>query len=99
MNAGPKQFLGSFDSGYGGAKLFVKFIDISGTAVGQVVIVFGPDELRRIKFRGVRWEPFHMEPETSGQKVFDFPALMDRPVIPEQDNGTSEVPASYGVSP
>ena len=64
---------------------------VEGRAVGQVRIVFSPDEFRWVEFRGIRREPFHVKPETPSQIVFDFLALMDRPVVPKKDDGSPEL--------
>jgi len=75
-----------------GSEHSVQLPHVQGRTVGQGAVGLGPHVFRRIEFRGVGRERFHLEPRMGGDPLGDFPAAMDRTPVPQQDHRSPKVP-------
>jgi hypothetical protein len=60
--------------------------------VRQLTLGLRPDELVRIEFRRITWEPVHVQPGMAAEEDLDVPPPMDFPAIPQQHEWSSEMP-------
>ena len=51
-----------------------------------------PNELHGIEFRGTSWKCVNVQTRFSLDKVLDQASLMNRMIVPDQDNGTCNAP-------
>ena len=65
-----------------GSEHSIQLSQVHGRTVGQGPIGLSPDVFRRIEFRGVSWELFHVEPWMGGDPLFDRLAAMNGSPIP-----------------
>ncbi len=77
---------------HGGSEHPVELNHVHGHPVGQGTIGLGPDVFRRIELRRVGRELFHVESWMGGDPRSDFFTAMDRSPIPEQDDGSLQMP-------
>ncbi len=77
---------------HGGSEPPVELNHVHGRTVGQGAIGLGPDVFRRIELWRVGRELFHVESWMGGDPLVDFFTAMDRAPIPEQDDGSPQMP-------
>jgi len=91
MNTGPKKSLGVSDAADCAAESASKHNDVLGRTVGQCVFGLGPHELIRVKLRGIRREPMHMEALVTAQKFLNDETPVDCAAIPKEYNRPAQV--------
>lgn len=66
--------------------------EIIRRSIGKFVVSLGPHVFGGIEFRSVGGEAVHEKSGMTGEESPDFATAMDRPAIPKQVDGTTEVP-------
>jgi hypothetical protein len=67
-------------------------VDDGRATVGGLGVEVIPDLLIEIELWGIGREAIHLEPRMASEKIPHGGAAMDRASVPEQDNGSVQVP-------
>lgn len=68
-----------------------EFVGVIWPTVGHVCLDVRPDHFHRVEFRRIRRECFQVEPWKGGTDLADGPGLMDACVVPQDDDGTTQM--------
>jgi len=91
FNTGPEQVLRLAQALEGRMQESFEMTIILRDTVGQRALEVGPDEFRRVEFRGVTRKAVDVQSGMSGKKNFDRASLVRLAVIPEQDHRPPQV--------
>ncbi len=92
MDAGPQKILRATQSAHRIGESIAELPEIIRRSIGKFVVSLGPYVFGGIEFRSVGREAVHEKSGMAGEESPDFATAMDRPAIPEQVDGTTDMP-------